>query len=131
MSRIVFAAVVAVGFSLPLGAPLMAHHSFSAEFDESKPMKVTGKLVEVQWTNPHIWYFVDGVDEVTGQKAVFGFSGGAPNSMRRRGLDRSDLKLGVRVIVEGFRARDGSANGGGRSATYADTGRSLFEIPGQ
>jgi hypothetical protein len=102
-----------------------AHHSFAAEFDDKKPVKVTGKVVKVEWMNPHIWLYVDGKDEVTGRSAVWGFSAGAPATLTRRGIKRDFLKNGDVVRIEGFLARDGSPNASGGTVTFPD-GRSVF-----
>jgi len=107
------------------GTAAYAHHSFAAEFDDKKPVKVTGKVVKVEWMNPHIWLYVDGKDEVTGRSAVWGFSAGAPATLTRRGINRDFLKNGDVVRIEGFLARDGSPNASGGTVTFPD-GRSVF-----
>ena len=104
--------------------PVLAHHSFAAEYDATKPVKVTGVVTRVQWTNPHIWFYVD-VKEADGKVANWGFSGGPPGVLMRRGIARDSLKIGDVVVVEGFRARDGSNNASGGSVTFAD-GRRVF-----
>jgi hypothetical protein len=122
MSRNLLVAIIGVGLLLA-SAPLFAHHSEAAEFDDTKPVKVSGEVVKVEWMNPHVWYYVDGTDEVTGRTAVWGFSAGAPNSMRRRGIPRDAMKLGDVVVVEGHQARDGSPNASGGQVTFADGSR--------
>ena len=106
------------------GAALAAHHSFAAEFDDTKPLKITGTLTKVEWQNPHIWYYVE-VKNPDGTTTTWGLSGGAPGQLMRRGITKSLLKIGETVIVDGFMAKDGSKNGFGRSVTYAD-GRNVF-----
>ena len=103
---------------------LQAHHSFAAEYDSNQPVKVTGVVTKVEWQNPHIWFFVD-VKDAQGKVTNWGFSGGPPGVLQRRGITRSALKTGDTVIVEGFRARDGSNNASGGKVTFAD-GRSVF-----
>src|SRR6059036_2519103 len=93
---------------LAAGTAVYAHHSFVAEFDNSKPVKVTGKVVKVEWMNPHIWFYVDGKDETTGKTAVWGFSAGPPATMARRGIKKDVMKIGDVVKVDGFMAKDGS-----------------------
>ena len=101
MSRNLLVCVLAVGFGLSLTAvPLLAHHSFAAEYDGTKPVKVTGKVVKVEWMNPHIWFYVEGKDETTGRTAVWGFSGGPPATMARRpnpSICRRDMLASVIV----------------------------------
>jgi hypothetical protein len=104
--------------------PLRAHHSFSAEYDSKQPVKVTGTVTRVDWQNPHIWFFVDVKDE-QGKVTNWGFSGGPPGVLQRRGISRNALKIGDVVVVEGFRARDGSNNASGGKVTFPD-GRSVF-----
>ena len=103
---------------------LSAHHSFAAEYDSNQPVKVTGVVTRVDWTNPHIWFFVDVKDD-QGKVTNWGFSGGPPGVLQRRGISRTALKAGDEVVVEGFRARDGSNNASGGRVTFAD-GRSVF-----
>ena len=107
-------------------APLMlfAHHSFSAEYDASKPIQVTGVVTKVEWQNPHIWFFVDVKDE-NGKVTNWGFSGGAPGQLMRRGITKDVIQPGMTIIVDGFLAKDGSHNGSGGKVTFPD-GRSVF-----
>lgn len=124
--RSIVGAVVAAGLSaMIVPAGLNAHHSFSVEFDRDRPVKVTGVVRKVEWTNPHIWYYVEGEDDLSGETAVWGFSAASPNSLRRRGISQDSMKLGDTVVVEGFRARDGSANASGGRVTFED-GRQVF-----
>jgi hypothetical protein len=103
---------------------LLAHHSFVAEYDANQPVKVTGVVTRVEWQNPHIWFFVD-VKDAQGKVTNWGFSGGPPGVLQRRGISRNALKTGDTVVVEGFRARDGSNNASGGKVTFPD-GRSVF-----
>jgi len=115
---------LAIGAMVLAASPLVAHHSFVAEYDGSKPVKVTGTVTKVEWTNPHIWFFVD-VEDESGKVTNWGFSGGAPGILQRRGISRTAMKAGDVVVVEGFRARDGSNNASGGRVTFAD-GRQVF-----
>ena len=103
---------------------MLAHHSFAAEYDSTKPVKVTGVVTRVEWTNPHIWFFVDVKDE-DGKVTNWGFSGGPPGVLMRRGITKDALKLGSVVKVDGFRAKDGSNNANGGKVTFED-GRQVF-----
>jgi hypothetical protein len=96
---------------------LLAHHSFVAEYDANQPVKVTGVVTRVEWQNPHIWFFVD-VKDAQGKVTNWGFSGGPPGVLQRRGISRNALKTGDTVVVEGFRARDGSNNASGGKVTF-------------
>jgi hypothetical protein len=104
--------------------PATAHHSFAAEYDSSQPVKVTGTLTKVEWTNPHIWFFIDVKDE-KGSVTNWGFSGAPPGVLQRRGIVKDRLKIGDVIVVEGFRARDGSNNASGGTVMFAD-GRRVF-----
>jgi hypothetical protein len=125
MSRKLLVVVLGVSFALLAEVPLPAHHSEAAEYDASKPVRVTGVVKKVEWTNPHIWFYVEGTDEVSGRTAVWGFSGAAPNGLRRRGITKESLKVGDTVKVQGIQAKDGSANAASRGVTFAD-GRQVF-----
>ena len=110
--------------AVALGSPALAHHSFIAEYDANQPVKITGTVTKVEWTNPHIWFFVD-VKDPQGKVTNWGFSGGPPGVLQRRGITRDSLKIGDTVVVEGFRARDSSNNASGGKVTFPD-GRSVF-----
>jgi hypothetical protein len=101
-----------------------AHHSFAAEFDGSKPMRIVGTITKVQWTNPHSFFYVDVRDE-SGNVVNWACEGGGPGALSRRGWKRGDLKLGDTLVVDGYLARDGSHLIDARRVTLPD-GRSVY-----
>jgi hypothetical protein len=104
--------------------PLAAHHSFAAEFDDTKPVKVSGVVTKVEWQNPHVWFYVD-VKGDDGKVVNWGFAGGAPGQLMRRGINNQVIKPGMTIMVEGFRAKDGSNNASGGRVTFPD-GHNVF-----
>ena len=106
------------------GANLAAHHAEAAQFDAAKPVNVTGTIAKVEWTNPHIWFYVNVTDNA-GKVTTWGFSGGPPGMLLRRGITRDVLKIGTVVHVQGSRAKDGSNNASGERVTLPD-GRNVF-----
>ncbi len=107
-------------------APLVAHHSAAAEFDESKSFKLTGVVTKVKWENPHIFFYMDVTDEKTGKVVNWAMEMANPNRLMRAGWTRDTMKIGDKVIVEGMLARDGSPLGNVRVVTAADSGKRLF-----
>lgn len=103
-------------------APLSAHHSFAAEFDSKQPLTLTGPISKVDWSNPHVYFYIDVKDPKTGRVANWSFEMAAPAVLTRSGWKRSTMKIGDVVKVEGTRARDGSNHGNARSVTLAATG---------
>ena len=119
-------AVVLVGAGLLLAArPVVAHHAFAAEFDAAKPVKLTGAVTKVDWTNPHAWIYVDIKDE-SGNVANWGFELASPNGLMRNGWTRFSLKPGEVVTIEGTRAKNGSTNANAAAVIIASTGQKLF-----
>jgi len=110
--------------ALTAGAPLLAHHAFAAEFDASKPVTLKGTVTKMEWINPHAWLHVD-VKGADGKVVNWMVEGGAPNALLRRGWNRNSVLPGTEVIVEGFRAKDGSNRANGRDVTLPD-GKKLF-----
>jgi hypothetical protein len=123
-SAAAWSAAAFAGVVLGLAVPALAHHSFAAEFDDTKPVKLSGVVTKVQWQNPHVWFYVD-VKGENGTVTNWGFSGGAPGQLMRRGINREVIKPGMTVLVEGFRSKDGSNNASGGRVTFPD-GRSVF-----
>lgn len=124
IKRNILALIVMTGIALLGATEARAHHSFAAEFDASKPVKVQGTIVRLEWTNPHSWIYVDakGPD---GQIEHWAFEGGGPGALIRRGFTKDYLKPGTAVIVEGFLAKGVPHRANARSITYSD-GRTLF-----
>ena len=116
------AALLPLLFAIP--RPVSAHHSFAAEFDRTKPVKVEGAVAKVQWTNPHIWIYVDVKDE-NGKVTQWQCEGGSPNTLTRQGWSRTTLKQGDQVTIEGFRAKDGTNTCNSNVVLTADS-RRLF-----
>lgn len=117
-------AVILCGGIMLAALPVAAHHSFAAEFDRDKPVSLTGTVTKVEWSNPHIWFYID-VKNGDGTVTNWGFSGAPPGMLTRRGVTKESLKIGEVIKVEGFQAKDGSHNGSGGRVTYAD-GRQVF-----
>jgi len=118
--------VLALALSGSLVLRLDAHHAFAAEFDREQPMTVTGTVTKVEWTNPHIWVYVD-VKGSDGTVTNWGFQGGPPSYLTRVGWSKNDLKVGDTIHVEGFRAKDGSNHAADRQITLPD-GRKVFAL---
>src|SRR6478672_2393515 len=117
--------VLALGAGLLLAAvPVMAHHSFAAEYDASKAVKMTGTVTKVEWINPHAWIHID-VKKPDGKVESWMIEGGTPNTLFRRGFTKESLKVGAEIKVDGYQAKDGSMRANGRDLTFPD-GRKLF-----
>jgi hypothetical protein len=105
-------------------ATLSGHHAFAAEFDATKPIKLRGTVTKMEWINPHSWIHID-VKRPNGTIERWMIEGGPPNALYRRGFTKDSLPIGIEILVEGFRAKDGSLKGNGRDLTFPD-GRKLF-----
>ena len=103
----------------------LAHHSFAAEFDETKPVKLTGTVTKVEWANPHIWFFMD-VKNQDGSTTNWGFEMGGTGQLVRSGWKRDSMKIGDVVTVEARRARDGSNRANAQTVVLNNTGQRLF-----
>ena len=117
--------VVVAGLGLMLAAvPVLAHHSFAAEYDAQKPVKFQGTVTQMEWINPHAWIHMD-VKQADGRTVNWMVEAGAPNALLRRGFNKQSLLPGTVILVEGYQAKDGALRANGRDITYTD-GRKLF-----
>src|ERR1700740_2088494 len=118
MRQIVLGLMI-VATILAAGIPLMAHHSFAAEFDSQKQVKLTGVVTKIDWTNPHVWFYMDVKDE-SGKITNWGFEMGPPHLLQGTGWTRTTMKLGDTIIVQGSWAKNGSNRANARSVTTPD-----------
>ena len=115
---------------LAAALPAYSHHSFAAQYDAAKPITLTGKVTKVEWTNPHVYVYVDVRDEKTGEVAKWALEiGGGPNSLIRQGWSRDSLKADDVINVEASLARDGSRLASAQSIVLAATGKKVFSSP--
>jgi hypothetical protein len=105
-------------------APAWAHHAFAAEFDAKKEIKFNATVTSMEWTNPHVWIHVD-VKQPDGKIEKWAIEAGTPNVLYRRGFTKQSLLPGTQIVVDGYRAKDGSHRANGRDLTLPD-GRTLF-----
>ena len=104
--------------------PAVAHHAFASEFDEKKPLKLTGKVTRVELINPHSWIHIE-VKNAAGEAEEWMVEGGSPNSLFRNGFTKNSLPVGTVIVVEGYRAKDGGNRAVGKDLTFED-GKRLF-----
>ena len=118
-------AFAVAGLALMIAAvPVVAHHAFSAEFDATRPLKLEGAVIKVEWINPHAWIHIE-VAQEEGAKEVWAIEGGTPNTLFRRGFKKDSLMPGTDIVVDGYQAKDGSNKMNGRNLTLPN-GDSLF-----
>ncbi|HXP88725.1 MAG TPA: DUF6152 family protein [Bryobacteraceae bacterium] len=120
MKRILLPAAVALLVSLPL----LAHHSFAAEYDQKQPLTIKGVVTKLDWMNPHVYFYVDSTDS-DGKVTHWACEAGNPNALARRGWKKDSLKAGDRVTIQAFRAKDASNTVNARSIVLTD-GKKIF-----
>lgn len=118
------AVVFAAGLLLVAAAPVWAHHAFAAEFDSEKPIKLKGTVTKMEWINPHAWIHMDVKDD-TGKVTNWMIECGAPNVLFRRGVTKNSVTPGMEIVVDGYRAKNGSNKANGMDVTFTD-GKKLF-----
>jgi len=114
---------IAMAAAAALALPVLAHHSFSAEYDSKKPVQLEGTITKVDWMNPHVYFYIDVEKGATVEN--WGFEMGPPGLLQRQGWTRNTMKIGDVVVVDGTLAKDGSKQANARSVVLKATGRKL------
>ncbi len=112
-------AAVAAALLVGTGAPVEAHHAFSAEFDANRPLQLRGTVSKTEWINPHSWIHID-VEGEDGEVVTWAIECGAPNALMRRGLNKNSLPVGTELVIDGFGAKNGSNTANARDITLPD-----------
>lgn len=108
-----------------LALPAAAHHSFAAQYDSAKPVTMNGVVTKLEWTNPHVYFYIDVTDAKTKKVVNWAFEMGPPHMLQRAGWKRNTLKIGEEVQVDGWLARDGSNSANARRVMRKTTGEVL------
>ncbi len=120
MRQIVFGLMLLVILAVATSMPLMAHHSFAAEFDSKKPVTLTGTVTKIDWANPHVWFYMNVKDTATGKVTNWGFEMGPPHLLQGSGWTRTTMKIGDQLTVNGSLAKNGAPRVNARSVTTLD-----------
>ena len=118
--------VVSIVATSVFAIPVLAHHSFVSVFDKARPIEVTGTVTDVEWLNPHVWFYID-VENNAGEVVSWGFEMGSPNRLIRSGWNHNSLQVGQVITVVGSRARDNSLKAAVQNVTLS-TGQELFGL---
>jgi len=110
---------------LMLATPLAAHHSFAAQYDRELPITLTGAVTKIEWNNPHVYFYIDVLNEESGKVENWAWEMGAPAVIQRSGWRRNSMTIGDLVTVDGWRARNGDFHGNARTVILASTGKEL------
>jgi Family of unknown function (DUF6152) len=119
-----FSSLMLISILLLSTAPANAHHAFAAEFDAQKAVTMKGIVTKIDWSNPHVWFYLN-VKKSDGTIENWGFEMGGPNSLRKAGWTRETMKIGDELVVEGSLAKNGSRNVNAKNVTMASTGAKL------
>ena len=119
MRRSFPASALLLALGLLAAAPVWAHHSFAAEYDSKQLITLKGVITKVEWTNPHIYIYID-VKDANGEVTNWSLEGYPPNTLKRTGLSRDNLKIGDEITVTAYKAKDGTNTGAGREITFPD-----------
>jgi Family of unknown function (DUF6152) len=124
--RHIFTALLLLAGLVLTGRTVVAHHAFGAEFDPNAPIRLQGKVVRLEWVNPHTWIHIEVVKDGKPTGEIWMVEGGTPNTLLRRGITKDTVAVGTEIIVDGYQTKDHSLKrANGRDVTFAD-GRKLF-----
>ena len=129
MERRIASALLAAGVIAAAVVPVLAHHSFAAEFDAKQPVTLKGSVTQMDWVNPHSWIHLE-VKNPDGTVTTWMIEGGTPNTLLRRGFTKNSLKAGTELTVEGYRAKDGTNRANGRDLILPSGQRLFLGSPG-